>query len=238
MSAVYLRMSVVDTCFMLGFCIFNQTSGFLVIYIHTAGVQDNIYFLVHIILYQTDLDCQELGAANGERDKRFTACGLIGVDPGFHRILVMRILGIDIHHFGAQTEYAVEFFVLGDLLIGLYRVVGIYIGAELTFDRQRVTVVKTSGIDEVDARVSDEVRSLQIDRVRIQAQWRVNLGDLAFLEQSDFGGHRQSFNLIVSDIDDRRAGFLVQTLQFGAHIDTKPCVEVGKRLVKQQKLRA
>jgi hypothetical protein len=47
-----------------------------------------------------------------------------------------------------------------------------------------------------------------------------------FLEAGDTGRHRHCFNLIVSDIDDRRPQPLVKLLDFGAHVDAELGVEI------------
>ena len=151
---------------------------------------------------------------------------------------MMRILGVNIDHLGTQTEHAFKLLAFGNLLVQLQRFMREHIGAELAGDRKRVAVVNALRVDEVDARVADKVRRLQIDRVGVQAQRGIDLGDLALLEQRDLRGHRQRFDLIVRDVDDRGAGLLVKTLQFRAHVDAKTRVEVRKRLVQKQELRA
>ena len=40
--------------------------------------------------------------------------------------------------------------------------------------------------------------------------------------------------MVVGDVDDSAAGFMVEPLQLGAHIHTQLGVQVGKRLIQQQ----
>ena len=48
----------------------------------------------------------------------------------------------------------------------------------------------------------------------------------ASLQDSDFGGERQSFDLIMRDVDDGCVEPLVQELDLGTHLDTQLGVEI------------
>ena len=60
---------------------------------------------------------------------------------------------------------------------------------------------------------------------------------LAAVHHHDAVRHRQSFFLIVRDIQARDAELLLNAADFRAHVQTKLCVEVRERFVHQKKLR-
>ena len=93
-----------------------------------------------------------------------------------------------------------------------------------------------STLEEVDAGVADEVRSLQVDGVLVELHRRRYLSQLALFEQSDLGGHGQGLDLVVGYVNDGCADLLVEALQLGTHVDTELCVQVGQRLVEEQQL--
>ena len=196
------------------------------------------HILVHVIFYQACLDGQEFRIAHGEGHQRFAAGGLVGVDSGGNGVLVMGILGVDIHHLGPEAQDAVELPVLGDLLVQLHELLGEDVFAEGALHLEAGPVVEPLGLDEVDAGVADEVRRLQVDGIGVEAQRRIDLGDLALLEQGDLGGHGQGFHLVVGHVDDGGAGLLVEALELRPHVDAQPGVQVGQGFVQQQELGA
>ena len=196
------------------------------------------HILVHVIFYQACLDGQELRVAHRKGHQRFAAGGLVGVDPGGNGVLVMGILGVDIHHLRPKAQDTVELPVLGDLLVQLHELLGEDVFAEGALHPQGIPVEGPLGLDEVDAGIAYEVRRLQVDGVGVQAQGRVDLGDLPLLEQGDLGGHGQSLHLIVGHVDDGGARLLVEALELRPHVDAQPGVQVGQGLVQQQELGA
>ena len=139
----------------------------------------------------------------------------------------MGILGVDIHHLRPKAQDTVELPVLGDLLVQLHELLGEDVFAEGALHLEAGPVVEPLGLDEVDAGVADEVRRLQVDGIGVEAQRRIDLGDLALLEQGDLGGHGQRLHLIVGHVDDGGAGLLMETLELRPHVDAQPSVQVG-----------
>ena len=66
---------------------------------------------------------------------------------------------------------------------------------------------------------------------------RADLLQLAILQHRDLGRERHRLDLVVRDIDDRRAGLLMQPLDLDAHVDAQLGVEIGQRLVEQEHAR-
>ena len=56
---------------------------------------------------------------------------------------------------------------------------------------------------------------------------RADLLKLTILQDCDAGGERHRLDLIMRDIDDRRAGLLMKSLDLHAHVDAQLGVEVG-----------
>ena len=185
------------------------------------------HILVHVIFYQACLDGQELRVAHRKGHQRLAAGRLVGVDLGGDGVLVVGVLGINIHHLGAKAQDAVEIPAFGDLFVQLQELFGKHVFAEGALHPQGVSVIKAFGFDEVDAGITDEVRRLQVDGIGVQTQRRVDLGDLSLLEQGDLGGHGQRLHLIVGHVDDGGAGLLMETLELRPHVDAQPSVQVG-----------
>ena len=66
----------------------------------------------------------------------------------------------------------------------------------------------------------------------------VQLLNDAQLHYRDIGRHGQGFHLVMRDVDGGRAGNMVEALEFRAHVHAQAGVQVGKRLVHQEDLRA
>ena len=66
---------------------------------------------------------------------------------------------------------------------------------------------------------------------------RADLLDMARPHHHDPLGQRHRLDLVMGDVDDRRAHFLMQLLDLGAHVGAKLGVQIGQRLVEQEHLR-
>lgn len=88
-------------------------------------------------------------------------------------------------------------------------------------------------VDEVDARVADEIRNPKGNRVLIQIHRRSDLLQLALKEDGDAGGHGKRLHLIVRYIKNGGSQLMVQALDFRPHIHAQLCIQVGKRLIQQ-----
>ena len=96
-------------------------------------------------------------------------------------------------------------------------------GAELS-ERDRVTV--DPGVDEVHSRGADERRDEEVVRLLVEPLWRVGLDDAAVAHDRDPLAERHRLDLVVRDVDRRRAEAPVQLRERGAHPDPKLGVEV------------
>ena len=65
-------------------------------------------------------------------------------------------------------------------------------------------------------------------------QRRADLLDLAAVERDDPVGQRHGLDLVVRDVDHRRAELAVQPLDLEPHLHPQRRVEVGKRFVEQE----
>ena len=68
----------------------------------------------------------------------------------------------------------------------------------------------------------------------IEIKGRINLLELAFVEDANARAHRHRFDLIVRDVDEGRFQALVQATNEGTRLHPKLRIEVGKRLVHQK----
>ena len=71
---------------------------------------------------------------------------------------------------------------------------------------------------------------------RVQRARRAGLLDPALVQQHDLVGHAHRLGLVVGDVDDGEAQFLLQLTQFAPHVLAQLGVEVGQRLVHQADL--
>ncbi len=65
---------------------------------------------------------------------------------------------------------------------------------------------------------------------------RADLLDLAGAQHDDLVGQRHRLDLVVRDVDHRRAELLVQLGDLEPHLDAQLGVEVGERLVEEEHL--
>ena len=66
---------------------------------------------------------------------------------------------------------------------------------------------------------------------------RVDLLELAHAHDGDAVAHRHRLDLVVRDVDRRRAELALELRDLGAHLDAQLGVEVRERLVHQEHLR-
>ena len=103
--------------------------------------------------------------------------------------------------------------------------------------RQRngsVSCLGAGGFDEVDGRVSDEVRDEGVCRRIVDLQRLLILLQDTVVDEADLGGQGHSLHLVMGDVDEGRSGLHVQTLQLVAHFQTELRVQVGQRLVHEE----
>ena len=92
-------------------------------------------------------------------------------------------------------------------------------------------------VDEVHLRRADEACDEQVARIVVQVLRRVDLLDKTVLHDDDSRSHRHSLDLVVGNVNERRAESLVDLGKLGSHRRTELRVEVRQRLVKKEYLR-
>ena len=90
---------------------------------------------------------------------------------------------------------------------------------------------------EVHRRRADERRHEQVRGPVVERLRRVDLLQPPVAHDRDAVAHRHRLDLVVRDVEHRRAQLLVQPRDVGAHLDAQLGVEVGERLVHQERLR-
>ena len=98
-------------------------------------------------------------------------------------------------------------------------------------------VVSGLGLHEVDPRVADKVRDVEVAGVVVHLERRRDLDDDALAEDRDLGGHGQGLGLVVGDVDHGCPGLNVQAFELAAHVHAELGVQVGQRLVEQEQMR-
>ena len=91
-------------------------------------------------------------------------------------------------------------------------------------------------VDHHHARRAQKGRHELIRRPVVKLHRRTELLDPALVEHRDPIAHRHRLDLVVGDINHRRAEFLVQPRQLDAHVHAQCGVQVGQRLVEQEHL--
>ena len=92
-------------------------------------------------------------------------------------------------------------------------------------------------LDEIHRRRADERGDEEVDRVAVQRLRRVDLLDLAVAHHRHPLPERHRLDLVVRDVDGRRAEPRVQARELRAHADAELRVEVRQRLVHQERER-
>jgi hypothetical protein len=93
------------------------------------------------------------------------------------------------------------------------------------------------GLDEVHGRRADEGGDEQVGRAVEELLRRVALLQHAVAQDGDPRAERHRLDLVVGDVDRRDPQALVQLGQLRAHRDAQLGVEVGQRLVHQERRR-
>ena len=155
--------------------------------------------------------------------------------PGERRLLRLQALAIAKEVFGAHAEH--------DLAVGRARRrrLGERERRRLAVlkrnrDRWRVVELGQLGGNEIHRRRSHESGDEYVGWAVVDDLRLVELLDRAMMHDRDARGERHRLDLVVRDIDGRLAHPQMQLLDFGAHVDAKLGVEVGERLVEQEKL--
>ena len=91
-----------------------------------------------------------------------------------------------------------------------------------------------AGRDEVDRRRTQESGHEPAYGALEEIQGPALLLNHAIAQQHDSIGEGHRLDLVVSDVDHRLAEFLVEALDFGAHLVAELGVEVGERLVEEE----
>ena len=89
----------------------------------------------------------------------------------------------------------------------------------------------------VHRRRADEAGDEQAVRPVVELERRADLRDRAAVEHDDLVGHGHRLDLIVGDVDHRRLERLVQLADLDPHLHAQRRVEIGERLVEQERLR-
>src|SRR5207302_1064169 len=88
--------------------------------------------------------------------------------------------------------------------------------------------------DEIHRRGTNKARDKHVRGMVVDDSWRSDLLQGAILHDRDAitEGHR--FDLVVRDIEKRRAQSAVDLLQLDTHVPTKSCVQAGEWLVEEK----
>ena len=89
---------------------------------------------------------------------------------------------------------------------------------------------------EVHLRRSDEAADEEVGRPVVEHLRRVALLEVPVAHDRDAIAHRHRLDLVVRDVDGRRAELLAQAGQVGPHLHAQLGVEVRQRLVHQERL--
>ena len=110
-------------------------------------------------------------------------------------------------------------------------------GSSKTNGRDDALHAQNLPLDEVHPRRADEAGDEEVARMAIELQWRAHLLNPAVIHDHDLGGEGHRLDLIVRDVDHRRAEIPVELGDLEARVDAKRCVEIRERLVEQEDAR-
>ncbi len=91
--------------------------------------------------------------------------------------------------------------------------------------------------EEVHRRRADEARDEQVRRLVVELLRPVDLLEHAHAHDRDAVAHRHGLDLVVRDVDRRRAELVLELRDLGPHLDSQLGVEVRERLVHEEDLR-
>ena len=89
-------------------------------------------------------------------------------------------------------------------------------------------------LDQVHLRGADEAGDEEVARLAVELHRRADLLDPAGVEHDDLVGHGHRLDLVVGDVDHRRAELVVQLADLQPHRAAQRGIEVGQRLVEQE----
>lgn len=89
-------------------------------------------------------------------------------------------------------------------------------------------------LEEVHRRGTDKPGHKEVGRMLVQSEGRGDLLDGAILHDRDAVAEGQGFDLVMSDVDHRRAETGLEPGDFGAHLEAAGGVEIGEGLVEEE----
>ena len=101
---------------------------------------------------------------------------------------------------------------------------------------ERDPPVGHAAAQQVHRRRPDEAGHEHVDRMLVQALWRVDLLEPPVAHHRDAVAHRHRLGLIVGDVQRRRPQLLVQPRDVRPHLDAQLGVEIAQGLVHQERL--
>jgi len=104
-------------------------------------------------------------------------------------------------------------------------------------ERQTQLAVLETGIDEVHRRRADEARDEEVDRIVVELLRRTDLLEMPAAHDGDPIAEGHGLRLVVRDVERRRAEPLLQARHLAPHLHAQLRVQVGQRLVHEERLR-
>lgn len=98
-------------------------------------------------------------------------------------------------------------------------------------------LIATNKLPREQIAASDKCGNECVARLIVNLAWRADLHDRTVVHDGDAIRQRQSFGLVMGDVDSRYADFLLQPAQFTAHLFAQQGVEIAQRLVEQEQAR-
>ena len=102
---------------------------------------------------------------------------------------------------------------------------------------QRAVLPSKLGLDQVDRRRADEARYELVHRALVERLRRRNLLQLAVEHDRDAVAQRHRLDLVVGDVERGHAQAALEVVDLCPHLHTELRVEIGKRLVHEERLR-
>jgi len=101
-------------------------------------------------------------------------------------------------------------------------------------DRGGAAVLRHAPFQQVHRGRAHEIRDEQVRRRVVDLARATHLLHLAVFQHGDAGRQGHGLDLVMGDIDRRRAGLLVQALDLDPHVDPELGVEVRERLIEEK----
>src|SRR3546814_518239 len=106
---------------------------------------------------------------------------------------------------------------------------------ELNLDLIRTTAQHPR--NQVHGRRTDKASDKEVIGSIVKIEWPAALLDNAVAHDQDLIGHGHCFDLVVRDVYRGGTQALMQRFDFGPHLHTQLCIQVGQRLIEQENLR-